>query len=155
MSDGNFHGYLEWDPAELTSLLRQSILASFRKLNLLSPEAAETMLSWPVERSGFNIHVDTRVDDDDRVQLKTLLRYLTRPPVALERLSYIESSGQVRYRTRKGAELCYLHAIDFLADLTQHVPPPRRQTVSYHGHFANALGALERRAYATARMSRS
>ena len=145
LPDGNFHGYLEWDPTQLTCLLRQSVLKSFGKLNLVSPEASETMLSWPIERSGFNVHVDTRVDDDDRDRLKTLLRYLTRPPVTMDRLHYTESSGQVRYRTRKGAELHYLHAIDFLADLTQHVPPPRRQTVSYHGHFANALGTLERR----------
>lgn len=32
------------------------------------------------------------------------------------------------------------------ADLAQHIPPPRRQTVSYHGQFANALGRLESRA---------
>lgn len=145
LPDGNFHGYLEWDPTQLTCLLRQSIVTSFSKLGLLSPEAAEKMLSWPVERSGFNVHVDTRVDQDDRDQLKTLLRYLTRPPVAMDRLHYIENSGQVRYRTRKGAELWYLHAVDFLADLTQHIPPPRRQTISYHGHFANAFGSLENR----------
>jgi hypothetical protein len=29
--------------------------------------------------------------------------------------------------------------------LAQHIPPPRRQTISYHGHFANALGSLEGR----------
>ncbi|MBI3929602.1 MAG: transposase, partial [Armatimonadetes bacterium] len=104
--------------SRLTDLLRKSILASFTRLGLLSAQAAETMLSWPVERSGFNVHVDTRVDPDDRDQLQTLIRYLTRPPVALERLHYAERTGQVRYRTRKGAELHYLHAIDFLAYVT-------------------------------------
>lgn len=51
----------------------------------------------------------------------------------------------MRYRTRKGAELRWPRAVDFLCDLSQHIPPPRRQTVSCHGHFANPLGRLEKR----------
>src|SRR5690606_32846448 len=100
---------------------------------------------WDPVRSGFHVHVDTRVDPDDRERLRTLLRYLARAPVSPERLHYVESTGQVTYKTRRGADLHYLHAVDILADLAQHIPPPRRPMVSYHGEFANALGRLERR----------
>src|SRR5690606_18805976 len=135
--DGQFYGYLAWDPAELAASLRESVVASFSRLGLLSPEAAETLLSLPVDRCGFHVHVETRVDPDDRDHLRTLLRYLTRPPVVQERVHYVESTGRVTYRTKKGADLHYLHAVDFLADLSQHIPAPRRQMVSYHGEFAN------------------
>ena len=57
-------------PAQLTCLLRQSVLhpvpspsrgrpvvTSFRKLGLLSPEAAETMLSWPIRYRDFIVWI--------------------------------------------------------------------------------------------------
>ena len=78
--EDNFYGYLEWDSPQLTCLLRQSVISSFKALEILSPKAAETMLSWPVERTGFNVHVDTRIEPAERGRLKTVLRYLTRPP---------------------------------------------------------------------------
>jgi len=145
LPSGDFYGYLDWDSGRLTGLLRDSVLASFTRLGLLSPEAADTMKSWRVERSGFHVHVETRVDPDDREHLRTLLKYLTRSPIALDRLNYSEQTGQVTYRTKKGATLHYLHAVDFLADLSQHVPPRGRPILSHHGWFASALGRLERR----------
>jgi len=105
LPSGDFYGYLDWDSGRLTGLLRDSVLASFTRLGLLSPEAADTMKSWPVERSGFHVHVETRVDPDDREHLRTLLKYLTRSPIALDRLNYSEQTGQVTYRTKKGATL--------------------------------------------------
>jgi hypothetical protein len=145
LEDGQFYGYLDWDARELTARLRDSVLASFTRLGLLEEDTARTMLAWPVERSGFHVHVENAIPEEAREQLRTVVRYLTRAPVSLERLSYDEATGEVAYRTRKGADLRWPHAVDFLADLSQHIPPPRRQTVSYHGHFANALGRLEKR----------
>ena len=145
LEDGDFYGHLEWDSDRLTEKLRESVLASFTRLGLLSPESAQEMASWPVARSGFRVHVETIIGAEDRERLQTILRYLTRPPIELKRLHYRESTGEVRYRTHKGAELHWLHPVDFLADVAQHIPPPHRQTVSYHGHFANALGRLEGR----------
>ena len=145
LPSGEFYGYLDWDARRLTALLRDSVVASFTRLGLLSPEAAETMLGFDVERSGFHVHVETRVDPDDREHVRTLLKYLTRSPIALERLHYSDRTGQVTYRTKKGATLQYLHPIDFLADLSQHIPPRGRPILSHHGWFASALGRLERR----------
>jgi hypothetical protein len=113
LPSGEFYGYLDWDSERLTERLRDSVLASrsdqWNGLGLLSPEAAETMKSWPIERSGFHVHVETRVDPDDREHLRTLLKYLTRSPISLDRLHYSELTGQVTYRTKKGATL---HIVD-------------------------------------------
>ena len=101
LPSGEFYGYLDWDSDRLTALVRDSVLASFTRLGLLSPEAAATMQAWPVDRSGFRVHVETRVDPDDRDRLRTLLKYLTRCPVALERIHYVEQSGKSRSPRRR------------------------------------------------------
>ena len=145
LPSGEFYGYLDWDSERLTALVRDSVLASFTRLGLLSREAAATMQAWPVDRSGFHVHVETRVDPDDRDRLRTLLKYLTRCPVALERIHYVEQSGEVTLTTKKGATLNYRHALDLLADLSQHIPPRGCRTLSRHGWFACALGQFEER----------
>jgi hypothetical protein len=145
LPSGEFYGYLDWDSERLTTLVRDSILASFTRLGLLSSEAAATMKSW--ERSGFQVHVETRVDPDDRDRLRTLLKYLTRCPVSIEGIHYREATGEVTLRTRKGATLHYGHAVDFLGDLSQHIPPRGCRTLSRHGWFASALGRLEGRTH--------
>ncbi len=109
LPSGEFYGYLAWDSRRLTELLRDSVLASFTRLGLLSPGAAETMKSWPVERSGFHVHVESRVEPNDREHLRTLLEYLTRSSVVLDRLHYSDRTGQVTYRTKKGVSL---HTVD-------------------------------------------
>ncbi|MCE7875194.1 hypothetical protein DYH09_33185, partial [bacterium CPR1] len=60
-------------------------------------------------------------------------------------LDYDEASGQVRYRSSDGDARTWPHAIAFLADLAQHIPKARQQTVSYHGWFANPTGHLSRK----------
>ena len=96
---------LSWDSEHLTRCLRESVLASFSRLGLLSPEAVEAMRSWPATRSGFQVHVGERMEPEQREGLGQLLRYQSRPPVDLVRLQFDEASGVVRYRTRKGHDL--------------------------------------------------
>jgi hypothetical protein len=45
MPDGSFYPYLSGDPEHLTRCLRDSALASFTRLGLLSPKAAEAIRS--------------------------------------------------------------------------------------------------------------
>lgn len=113
--------------------------------NLLLPENAAKMQSWPLERSGFNVYAGPVVQGEDRDRLRGLVRYLMRAPLSLKRLDYDEASGQVRYRSSDGDARTWPHAIGFLADLAQHIPKARQQTVSYHGWFANPTGHLSRR----------
>lgn len=72
------------------------------------------MRSWPVDRSGFQVHVGERIEPEQREGLGQILRYQVRPPVDLVRLTYDEASGVVRYRTRKGHDLVWSHPTAFL-----------------------------------------
>lgn len=69
---------LDWQVAELREALRRAILKAFVRWQKLSPEAADTLVSWDVERCGFSLFVGPPIDD--RARLGGLLRYLLRSP---------------------------------------------------------------------------
>ncbi|MFN8613660.1 MAG: hypothetical protein U0931_39360 [Vulcanimicrobiota bacterium] len=73
------------------------------------------------------------------------LSILLHSSLPLKHLSYVESSGQVRYSPPRAASKVREHAFDFLADWVQHIPRARQHQATYAGHFANALGNLKPR----------
>jgi hypothetical protein len=66
-------------------------------------------------------------------------RYVTRPPVANERLA-LSASGQVRYALktpyRDGTTHIVIEPLDLMARLAALVPPRRMHLTRYHGVFA-------------------
>jgi hypothetical protein len=74
-----------------------------------------------------------------REKLERLCRYVSRPPVAVDRIA-LTSSGQVRYTLktpyRDGTTHIVLEPLDFMARLAALVPPPRMHLTRFHGVFA-------------------
>jgi hypothetical protein len=74
-----------------------------------------------------------------REKLERLCRYVSRPPVASERLA-LTASGQVRYTLktpyRDGTTHIVLEPLDLMARLATLVPKPRMDLTRYHGVFA-------------------
>jgi hypothetical protein len=72
-------------------------------------------------------------------ELERLCRYVSRPPVASERLA-LTASGQVRYTLktpyRDGTTHIVLEPLDLMARLAALVPKPRMHLTRYHGVFA-------------------
>jgi hypothetical protein len=72
-------------------------------------------------------------------KLERLCRYLSRPPVASERVA-LSASGHVRYTLktpyRDGTTHIVLEPLDLMARLAALVPPPRMHLTRYHGVFA-------------------
>jgi hypothetical protein len=89
--------------------------------------------------AGFSLHAGTAVEGEQREKLERLARYVTRPPVAVERLT-LTPQGHVRYRLktayRDGTTHVVFEPLDFLARLAALVPPPRVHLTRYHGVFA-------------------
>ncbi len=89
--------------------------------------------------AGFSLHAGIGVEADQRAQLERLARYVSRPPVSIERLA-LTAQGQVRYRLktpyRDGTTHIVLEPVDFMARLAALVPPPRVHLTRYHGVFA-------------------
>ena len=76
---------------------------------------------------------------NQREKLERLCRYVSRPPVASERLA-LTASGQVRYTLktpyRDGMTHIVLEPVDLMARLAALVPTPRMHLTRYHGVWA-------------------
>jgi len=69
---------------------------------LLSSEWAERILSW--RHTGFNVH--SLVRTKTKPEAERVGKYMIRPVLALERLTFLEPEGKVGYRwgrDRRGA----------------------------------------------------
>ena len=91
------------------------------------------------EAGGFSLHAGIDIEPHQRAKLERLCRYVSRPPVAEDRLA-LTASGQVRYTLktpyRDGTTHIVLEPLDFIARLAALVPPPRMHLTRYHGVFA-------------------
>ena len=91
------------------------------------------------EAGGFSLHAGLDIQPGERAKLERLCRYVSRPPVATERLA-LTPSGQVRYPLktpyRDGTTHIVLEPLDLMARLAALVPPPRMHLTRYHGVFA-------------------
>ena len=88
---------------------------------------------------GFSLQAGLDIQPHQREKLERLCRYVSRPPLAAERLA-LTSSGQVRYTLktayRDGTTHIVLEPLDLLARLAALVPPPRMHLTRFHGVFA-------------------
>ncbi len=79
-------------------LFRHKVFAMLKMEGLLSDERVKLMLSW--RHSGFSVDASVRVDAGDTKALERVARYILRPPVSLERLSWHEATGEVSYTAK-------------------------------------------------------
>jgi len=88
---------------------------------------------------GYNLHADTSIARGDRRGLERVCRYLLRPPLAKARIEEDENGDIVVGLKRPwsdGTTRIVLSPLEFLERLAALVPPPRRNTVVYHGILA-------------------
>jgi putative transposase len=92
------------------------------------PAREEGRRKGVAQYAGFSLHAGLGVEADQREKLERLARYVSRPPVSVERLS-LTAQGQVRYRLktpdRDGTTDIVLEPLDFIVRLAALVPPPR------------------------------
>jgi ribosomal protein S27E len=88
---------------------------------------------------GFSLHAGIDIEPHQHEKLERLCRYVSRPPVATERLS-LTASGHVRYELktpyRDGTTHIVLEPLDLMARLAALVPPPRMHLTRFHGVLA-------------------
>jgi len=75
--------------------------------------------------------------------MENLARYIIRATFSHERMRYISanasSDGQAKviYQSKDGRERKVFPALDWLAQLTTHIPNSREQMVRYYGFYSN------------------
>ena len=105
--------------------------------------------------SGFHVDRSVHPAAGDRAGLERLAQYMARSPFSLSRLIRITPEGKVIYRAEK--EHCrsfpklasedlfgginrnfqVFDPLDFIADLTQHIPDKGEHLIRYYGHYSN------------------
>jgi hypothetical protein len=101
------------------------------------------LLSW--RRTGFSVH--SRVRAKTKPEAEQVGKYMIRPVLALERLSFLEPEGKVGYRYgQDGADLETMDYLEFIARVTSNVPDKGQVMVRYYGLYANAYRGKVRKA---------
>ena len=92
---------------------------------------------------GFDLHANTSVRAKNRRKLERLCRYLLRPPVAEDRLSF-RPGGSVLLRLktpwRDGTSHIALQPLELLEKLAALIPRPYVNLIVYHGVLATGGG---------------
>ena len=66
-------------------------------------------------------------------------KYMIRPLLSLQRLSFDEKEGKLTYQYGKeGEELERMDYLEFIARVTSHIPDKGQVTIRYFGLYANA-----------------
>jgi len=142
-----FHPFERKDAAELERVFANRIFAALLGEGLIDEETVESMKSW--EHSGFNVFVGDEVSPGNTDHQLFLARYLKRNPVALERMEIRESGGEPTLRIIKSLDEPEIYQdfspLDFLAELSQHIPDTFEQTTRYFGLYsARTRGVREK-----------
>ncbi len=107
------------------------------------------------KHSGFSVHRKVVIERNDAKGLENLIQYIARCPFSLSRMIRITDAGLIIYKTEHGG--CHrfpdpasdilkegvarnfqiFDPLDFLAEVTQHIPKPRVHTIRYFGWYSN------------------
>ena len=123
--------------ALIVTVIRKILIRRICRTGALDREAARNMLSW--KNSGFSIHEEVAIEERDRAGLERLLRYCSRPALAVTRLIYSAKANTVIYRCEKQegrTELLTLTPIEFLRRWGLLMPPPNKNLIHYYGALA-------------------
>ncbi len=115
---------------------------------LLNKEFAIKLLAW--KHSGFSIDNSVRILDHEAQE--NLSEYIARPPISLKKIRYEPFKGRVLFHTKYSQyfkeNVHMFDALDFLAELTQHVPPKRTQLIRRYGLYSSRIrGRWEKMPY--------
>lgn len=144
------------DPAENQSPLSQAQAASIQQKIAFGERAGLPVRRlgkiWDVSREsvilegvrlaragGFTLHANVSIESDKRAALEKLVRYMARPPIALERMS-LSPEGNIHYCLKKpysdGTTHLIFSPLEFIEKLVALVAKPRAHLVRYHGCLA-------------------
>lgn len=135
--EGNFVYIPFSDLKKMTEYFRQKVINLFLKDDMINEGFARNLLSW--KNSGFSI--------DNSVQILTnkarvnLSEYISRAPISLKKINYDPFKCRVLFHTHYNnyfkENVHMFKGLDFLAELTQHIPPKGIQYIRRYGLYAS------------------
>ena len=107
--------------------------------DLLAEDFAIKLLGW--KHSGFSIDNSVRILD--REAQTNLEEYISRPPISPKKIHFEPFKGRVLFDTKYSEyfkeNVHMFDALDFLAELTQHIPPKGTQLIRRYGLYSSRI----------------
>jgi hypothetical protein len=121
----------------MVEVFRRWVIKLLVGRGLLNEDFARNLLSW--RHSGFSIDNSVRILDESSQE--SLAEYIARPPISLKKIRYEPFKGKVLFHTKYSEyfkqNVHLFDALDFLAELTQHIPPKGLQLIRRYGLYAS------------------
>lgn len=140
---GSFHITRYYDSFALQQLFRHKVLTMLLDKGAITQWHIDLLMSW--QHSGFNVHVGDPIAADDRQGLEKLAYYVIRCQFSQERMTYLEQSHTVIYRSKDGHTTKNFSALEWLAMIVSHIPRHGEQMVRYYGYYSNASRGKRRK----------
>ena len=145
-SSGNYLEIINIDRELLTEFFAEEVYKIFFNQGLLSEDDIRSMKSWP--NSGFSVWIGDGISEDAHEQRLFASRYLVRCPLSLERLSILNDET-ISYAAKEDEgiepETKSFSPLEFLAELSQHIPNTYEQLIRYHGYYSARSRGFRRR----------
>jgi hypothetical protein len=147
--EGEFLEVAELEMVHFEWAWQEAVFALYLDGDKIEPEVVENMRSWT--HSGFSVDQSVFLPAGDRAGIERLVQHMTRCPFSLSRLVRVTETGRVVYKAEKDACRAFpspqsdslasgpsrnsqiLDSLDFLAELTQHIPPKGSHLIRYYG----------------------
>ena len=111
---------------KITECFRRRVIRFFPDREFITESFASNLLSW--KKSGFSIDAKLRLYGSNNKAHESIAQYLVRPPLSLSKIKYEPFNGKVLFKTKYndyfGENIKVYNGEDFVAALTQHIPPP-------------------------------
>jgi hypothetical protein len=138
--NGTFYVLLRCDMKQLEEIFRSRIPAMLKRKSKIADDIIQKHINW--SSSGFSVYPGNRIARDDKADGEALAQCIMRNAFAEEKITFIEDTGRVLYRSamthgknKKNFEL--LPAEEFIAGVTQHIPKKGFQMVRYYALYSN------------------
>jgi len=119
----------------------------------ITEDIVANMRSW--KHSGFSVDQSVRLEAGDTAGIQRLLQYFLRCPFSQARMIEVTAAGKVIYKTEHNAVARFpepgddellagpsrnfqvFDPLDFLAEVTQHIPDPGAHLIRYYAWYSN------------------
>jgi hypothetical protein len=138
--DGSFLPVKETpDPETVARLFRHKVLRMLLAEGAIAEHVVGNLLAW--SHTGFGAHVSREIPADAKTPA-TVARYMTRPPITPERMLGEAGTARVIYRSdivhpRHQANFRVFDPVDFLAEVSAHIPDAHEKTTLFYGWYSN------------------
>jgi hypothetical protein len=165
-SEGKFIPLPEIAVEPFLKLWERKIFALLLKHGKISQEVIDNMRSW--KHSGFSVNKNVLIKANDKAGLERLVQYISRCPFSLERIIKLTETDHVIYKaehkncrrfpepgddTLKGGvsrNFQIFDPLDFIAEITQHIPNKGEHTIRYYGFYSNKIRGIRGNTVVTA-----